>query len=104
VAIDHLARKLMIVQYFPYQSRRYRPVREILPSQQYTFDLVRWGSEQGKLMVVLRGKRLWLQAVPDLAERGHIMAHSPRSGHVSPGNLGEVRFHQVLERIVGSRS
>jgi hypothetical protein len=104
VGIDHLAGRLMIVQYFPYQSRDYPPLREPLPSQEYTFDLVRRASEQGKLMVVLRAERLWLQAVPGLAERGYIIAHSPRSGHVSPGNLGEDGFRQVLERIVRSRS
>jgi hypothetical protein len=89
VGIDHLARKLMIVQYFPYQSQDFPLLRELLPSQKYTFDLVRRASKQGKLMVVLRAERLWLEAVPELAERGYVMAHSPRSGHISPGNLGE---------------
>jgi hypothetical protein len=104
VGIEHVARRLMIVQYFPYQSRDYPPLREPLPSQEYTFDLVRRACEQGKLVVVLRAEGPWLQAVPELAERGYIMAHSPRSGHVSPGNLGEDGFRQVLERIAGSRS
>ena len=104
VGIDTVARKLMVIQYFPYQSRKYRPLPEPLPSQEYTFGLVRQACEQRKLMVVMRGERRWRRAVPRLPENGYLMARSPLSGHVSPGNLGAHGFRQVLERIAGFRS
>jgi hypothetical protein len=103
VGIDTVARKLMIVQHFPYQSQTYRQLPEPLPSQEYTFGLVRRACVRGRLMVVLRGETLWREAVPELAEHGYVMAHSPRSGHVSPRNLGEAGYGQVLQRIARSR-
>jgi hypothetical protein len=104
VGIDTVAHQLMIVQYFPYQSREYRPLPEPLPSQRFTFGIVRRACEQGQLMVVLCGERYWLRAVPQLSKHGYVMARSPLSGHVSPGNLGEEEFRRVLERIVGRRA
>jgi hypothetical protein len=103
IGIDSVACKLMIVQYFPYQSREYRPLPEPLPSQRFTFGLVRRACEQGRLMVVLRGERYWLKAVPRLSKHGYVMARSPLCGHVSPRNLGQHGFGQVLEGIAGSR-
>ncbi len=61
----HVANTLLCVEYFPYHSERFR-FPEVLPSQTYGFSLVRSAIARGAVIVVLRARSAWLQAVPEL--------------------------------------
>ena len=41
VGLDAVAHRVMCVEHFPYKSIRYRSLGRILPSQQYSFKIVR---------------------------------------------------------------
>ncbi len=63
-SIENIRKKLMSVEYFPYHSVSYKHVNKVLPSQHYSFKLVRDSIAQKKIIVLMRGKTHWLNVVP----------------------------------------
>jgi hypothetical protein len=113
---EQLMHHTMVVQYFPYWSRGGDVAWLGLPSQEYSFCLVRRAIEAEKLVVVLRtAKGTWPDAVHSIPglERGKDQAHNviwkplskrgreKRPVHVSPGNLGQEAYERVKEALEG---
>ena len=64
---ERVARRVLCVEYFPYHSRRFAHAKIRVPSQAYSFNLVRAAVQREAVMVLMRAERLWLEAVPELA-------------------------------------
>lgn len=62
----HIAPQVCSVEYFPYGSDKFGHSLLRLPSQEFSFDLVRNGIARGACIVVLKGWKEWLGAVPEL--------------------------------------
>jgi hypothetical protein len=72
-----------------------------LPSQAYSFSLVRRAIERGAEIVVMRSKRLWFEAIPELARYGRThLGSNPRSPFLSPGNLKQ-SYVSIASRLLG---
>jgi len=93
---EELAQKLMIIQYFPYHSKEYTDLGAILPSQHYSFELVRKVMADSKPIVIMRSESLWLKAVPELVTYPYFKLRNPRNPAISPANLGEENFSRLL--------
>ena len=61
-----VAHSLLCVEYFPYHSTRFAHAKLRVPSQQYSFGLVRSAMARNAAIVVLRSEKLWRAAVPEL--------------------------------------
>ncbi len=96
VSNSKVARELGVVEYFPYHSQAYRQMNRILPSQSYSFELVRDAIARKAFIVVMRGRASWLKAVPELETIGHF-PNSPQSGSTSPGNL--MSFDALIDAL-----
>ena len=92
---EEFARRIMVIEWFPYHSRRFvRPI-QTLPSQSYSFHLAKTLLEAGRLVIRMRSRKLWQQAD---ARLGEVYALSnPRCGHISPRNAPS--YNAILERI-----
>jgi len=91
-----VARRLLAVQYFPYHSQRFGHARLRIPSQQYGFDLVSAAVQRGALIVCVRGRQLWQEAVPELKTyQRFTVLKNPRNASLSPGN--STRFGEMLD-------
>jgi len=64
--LETVASRLLCVEFFPYHSRQYRKCKNTLPSQLYSFDLVRKAMRRGAVIIMMRSSRLWLEAIPEL--------------------------------------
>lgn len=93
---EELAQKLTIIQYFPYHSKEYTDLGAILPSQRYSFELVRKVIADGKPIVMMRSEALWLRAVPELADYPYFKLRNPRNPAISSANLGQENFDKLL--------
>ena len=62
-----VANCVLCVEYFPYASEHFG-FRNILPSQNYAFYLVQQAINRGAIIVVMRGERFWINAIPFLKE------------------------------------
>ena len=60
VGFEAVAPGLACIQFTPYHSREYSPATPRLPSQEYSFYLVRRAMARGAAIVVMRSASLWL--------------------------------------------
>src|SRR5262249_27420563 len=68
VGWEAVARGVLCVEYFPYHSENFasRKLADPLPSQAYSFWLVRRAMDLDAVILIGRGARLWFEQVPRL--------------------------------------
>ncbi len=59
------ANAICVVEYFPYYSEHFG-CNELLPSQQYSFYLVKQAMKRNSMIIQMRSKRFWQNAIADL--------------------------------------
>jgi hypothetical protein len=97
-----VARSILNVPYFPYPSRTFAHRRLELPSQKYSFYLVREAVNRRAVVVLMRrGKlKLWQSAVPELKEYDRLVQLlNPQNPTVSPGNCHDGDYEKVVRAI-----
>lgn len=99
ISVDTLAHKMMCIQYLGYHSTTYLHLNTTLPSQLYSFDLVRQAIQLKKTIVMMRSEKLWLEAVPELANYPYIKIRNPRNPVFSPVNLTQTGFDQIISKL-----
>jgi hypothetical protein len=100
VGQEAVARGVFCVEYLPYHSQRFRHGRLRLPSQQYSFSLVRDAIRREAIIVLMRKERLWFAAVPELASYRRLYRVNPRNPAISPRNCPG-GFRHVLNALRG---
>jgi hypothetical protein len=100
ISEETLRTKIMAIEYFPYHSVTYKPVG-IIPSQHFAFDLVHEAMRQNKIIVIMRSKKEWYQAVSGLENYDRKMIiKNPRQPYISIGNLGEDNFRTIVQKLI----
>lgn len=94
----HLELCVCSVEYFPYGSDRFAHSLLRLPSQAYSFDLVRQGICRGATIVVLKGWKEWLGAVPELCSYAKVGRLNGFLGakYITPGNCPPGFYEDTL--------
>lgn len=88
VGFEAVAKNLSCVQFFPYHSPTFGSARLSVPSQQFGFQLVRNAVRRNAEIVVMRSRRLWFAAVPELSQYSRVhFIKNPRNPSLSPNNL-----------------
>jgi len=82
------------------KSTKYRPLGVTLPSQRYSFDIVRQAIARGQEIVVMRSRRLWIEAVPELERYPFILSNN-QNPHLSPTQLGDAQFERLARALSG---
>jgi hypothetical protein len=84
---EDVAQGVLCVEYFPYHSVRFghRAVR--VPSQEFGFGLVREALRRKAVVIVMRARRLWEDAVPELRRYRKLYGlNSPQNVAITPRN------------------
>lgn len=89
----------MMVEYFPYHSVNYKHISRFTPSQLFSFEIVRQAILKEKIIVIMRSKNLWLEAVPELASYTYMTLKSAQNVVISPQNIGELNFKVLLSEL-----
>jgi hypothetical protein len=99
VTEDMIRDKIMLIEYLPYHSENASKIGNLnVPSQAFSFGLVREAIQRKKLIVMMRSPKLWLEAVPEL-ESNYIAPHSWLNVMISPRNMGEANFNAILKKL-----
>jgi hypothetical protein len=106
LGLEIVARNILCVEYLPYHSSRFpgrfRHGKLSLPSQQYSFSLVRAAVRRGAVIMVLRGERRWLTAVQELESYPRrFMVSNVQNPVISPANCAD-GYERVLDALAGS--
>lgn len=97
VSVEDVHRNMAVVEYFPYHSTEFRmKPNTTLPSQDYSFEIVRNAVARNATVLLMRGDKWWLSTVPELAEADVIKPKSTRNAVLSENNLGEHNFARLV--------
>jgi len=93
---------LMMIEFFPYHSVRYRHNKHYIPSQQYQFHLVREAIRLGKTLIIMRARNVWTEAVPELAAYPYLELNNPRNVSISRTNLDNKNGSGTFDKVVAT--
>lgn len=97
---EQVGQRLMVLEFFGYHSKNWRSLPIPLPSQVFTFDLLRRVLRRNLLIICTRGWSEWVWNVPDLyAYKRILRLNSQRWVGLSPGNMSAGDFDQVVAAV-----
>jgi hypothetical protein len=85
--IEKTLKKLMVIEFFPYHSRSYKPMKEQLPSQTYSLELVKQAIANKKHIIIMRNEKLWLKHIPELKNYPYTTLINKQRAWISKNNL-----------------
>jgi hypothetical protein len=92
-----ITRSLLNVPYFPYPSNRFAHRQVEVPSQEYTFDLVREAMARDAVIVFMRRDAIWVKQIPALKKyRLAFHVKNTQNPTLNPGNLKEERAFEAI--------
>ncbi len=97
--MEVVAKKLMVVQYFPYHSKAFRALPKTLPSQFFSCQLVEEAITEKKVIVLMRSRELWLKAVPALRNYPFIELKFPRTPRIASHHMAEGEYERVAAAL-----
>jgi hypothetical protein len=92
-----VASNVFVMEIHGYHSRQFASQLS-LPSQRYTKALVRAAIERGARIVLMRGKRVWEELVPELRSAPVSIVRNVQNPSISPGNLPEA-FDELVSAV-----
>ncbi len=95
---EAVANKFACIQYFPYCSTRYKAL-PLLPSQEYSFSLVRQAIKDRKEIVLMRSREKWLAAVPELRDYLYTELKFPRTPYINRKHMTEEQFERLEQAV-----
>ena len=94
---SNVARHVLSIEFIAYRSKSFGCGHLRLPSQEYAFALVRRAIERNAAVVIVRGARHWIGAVPELhGYENLIRIVNPQSASLSSSNLKADGFQRLL--------
>lgn len=94
-----LSEKLMCLQYVGYHSKTFRKPSCVLPSQEFTFHLLRQAMRENKTIVIMRSKKLWMQSVPELESYPYIELKNYRMPFLTEKNIKKGDFQLLIRAL-----
>jgi hypothetical protein len=93
-----VANNILAIQYFPYHSKKFDHASLRLPSQEFSFWLVRDAIKRNAIILCMRnGHKKWFGAVPQLASYKHFILSKNRSPSISANNLGPSSYKLIVD-------
>jgi hypothetical protein len=89
---------LLVIEWFPYHSKTSGlPTKPVCPSQNYSFQLAQQELLRSKIVVGMRSKKHWVNALP--AVQSVPFLKNPQNPQISAANTGAELFDRIVETI-----
>ena len=99
-SIRRIESGLFFVNFHPYHSRSWKSILFTLPTQHYSFELVRRALKRNCIVLMSRNTEGWITAIPELSDyKNKYNFLSPRGVYISPKNLPPGVFKKVVSSI-----
>lgn len=93
--LDVVASQFACVQSFPYCSPSYKALPFPLPSQEYSYSLVKQAIQDGKPIVIMRSRKIWFRCVPELQDYPYIELKYPRNPYIDRKHMTDAQYEQL---------
>jgi hypothetical protein len=90
------AKRIMVIEWFPYHSVSFKAPRAEFHSQRYSFQLAREMLGR-KLLVRMRSRSLWAKVHPGFGDISSL--RNPQCGYVTRGNTDGSVFEEILKAL-----
>jgi len=100
---EKVAKNIAIFNFFPYHSKKYKNISkkissDYLLSQKYNFYLLEKAIERKATIIILRGKKFWYKAIPELEKYKNVrFTNSYLNTTLSEKNLKA--FDEIVQKI-----
>ena len=96
---QYIAQHIFVVEYFPYHSHKWSYRTPKIPSQAYTFWLVRQAIQRESIIILMRSHALWNAAIPELSQYLHCYRlNSTQNITISRNNCPQ-GFPVIIKRL-----
>lgn len=98
VDYEKISKKICAIEFFPYHSQKYKK-HKVIPSQKFTFEVVKEAINRNKIIIVMRAKKDWEKAL-ELKFENHKNIYFPRSSQnviLTKKNIGTDLFEKLKE-------
>ena len=100
-AVNSYHLKLFNLEFYPYHSKTFLPfMQKPLPSFDYTRDLVNDAISKGKMIIILRHKDEWENAIPGLNKYRTYSLTNPRSSYLTKRNLENPAWTLLTQKCI----
>lgn len=97
--LKKIANEVCNIEYFPYHSQNFGANISI-PSQAYSFHLVQEAMKRNALVIQMRSRRVWQNAIPELSDyRHYYVLKNPQNPVVSENNCPD-GYPEILKRLL----
>ncbi len=93
--LEAVASQFACVQSFPYCSTSYKALPRQVPSQEYSFSLVRQAVQDSKPIVIMRSREIWFRCIPELRGYPYIELRNARNPYFSPAQMSASQFERL---------
>ena len=84
----------------PYHSKKYINIGCRLPSQEFNFDLVETALKEDKIIIIMKGKKQWTQAIPRLEGHSKVYTlNSSQNSVISEKNLSAINSSEAEDAV-----
>lgn len=84
--VHTVANRIAVVEWFPYRSQKFKRCAPV-PSQDYSFHLVRRAMDRDAIIVLARRRKLWCESISEPASYSRLMTlSSPQAVYITPRN------------------
>lgn len=97
--LNKLSERMMVIEWFPYHSMRFKRPKGECPSQSYSFHLARQMINRGVLVVGMRARSLWENVDERIATAQFPFLRNPQCGHISAGNSDGDLFRRIVNAL-----
>lgn len=98
-----LGKKLAVIEYFPYASKRYKSLSDIIPSQEYSFKQAKNMLNKNVPIIIIRAKSKWLEILKPTYKANIFHINNWQQPSISLGNLSrdieEGEFMILCEKL-----
>jgi hypothetical protein len=95
--LKKVAKEICVIEYFPYHSEKKIGRRFRIPSQAYSFYLVQEAMRRNALIILMRSRKEWQEAVPGLKSyHNYYVLINPRNPAISQNNCPD-GFPEILK-------
>lgn len=93
-----VATNLITCELAPYHSVKWKVPRVMLPTQEFTYQVIRDGIAHNAVILLARSAKIWTQHIPELSIYPRVYSPKSINASVSPNNYPDC-FDKILEAV-----
>ena len=93
-----LAKNLVTCELAPYHSMKWKIPKRKLPTQEFTFDIIRNAILRDAVILLARTPKLWIENIPELLRYPRVFRPNSINASVSPKNYPG-HFNEIIEAL-----